>query len=120
VGDWIGLFRARQRVDVCDGFLLTREAAGRMSLDARSGMAVGKVRLRTPRGVGTYDFRYFKARAEGDDTALLPLVGGLAFAPCIASDAAPWCRPARRPWWWRCRALRCSRPWSLWRTTSRT
>jgi len=72
-GDWIGLYRARQRIDVVDGYVLTREVAGRMTLDARSGMATGKVRLRTPRGVGMYDFRYFRATnpdAAEDDVAL--------------------------------------------------
>jgi len=74
-GDWIGLYRARQRIDVVDGYVLTREVAGRMTLDARSGVATGKVRLRTPRGVGMYDFRYFRATNPdaAEDEVVLPL-----------------------------------------------
>lgn len=59
-GDWIGLFRSRQRIDVIDGHILTREVSGRIFEDNRTKLVRGSLRLRTPRGVGTYDFRYFR------------------------------------------------------------
>jgi hypothetical protein len=57
-GDWIGLFRARLRVDNSESHILTRRINGQATLDRRTGMVSGTIRLRTPRGVGEYDFRY--------------------------------------------------------------
>eukprot|EP00516_Mucochytrium_quahogii_P002462 CAMPEP_0203765666 /NCGR_PEP_ID=MMETSP0098-20131031/18536_1 /ASSEMBLY_ACC=CAM_ASM_000208 /TAXON_ID=96639 /ORGANISM=" , Strain NY0313808BC1" /LENGTH=1101 /DNA_ID=CAMNT_0050661939 /DNA_START=625 /DNA_END=3927 /DNA_ORIENTATION=- len=58
--DWVGLFRARTRVDASDGFILGRKVHGKSRLDRRTGRVNGQMRLRTPRGVGQYNFRYFK------------------------------------------------------------
>lgn len=64
----IGLFRSRKRVDVSDSHILTREirGSGNVIYNDRDNTryAVGRIQLRTPRGVGSYDFRYFKAEEE--------------------------------------------------------
>ena len=62
-GDWIGLFRARQRIDDPSNPILTRETLGRTTYDSRTDTIKGRVRLRAPRGVGLYDFRYYSAAA---------------------------------------------------------
>ena len=64
-GDWIGLFRTKQRIDDASNFILTRETAGRAIYDPKANVVRGKVRLRAPRGVGSYDFRYF-TKASGE------------------------------------------------------
>jgi len=63
-GDWIGLFRSRQRIDESTGHILTRETSGRATYDAKTDTVRGRVRLRAPRGVGTYDFRYFTSGGQ--------------------------------------------------------
>lgn len=70
----IGLFRSRKRVDVSDCHILTREIKGSASVMYNEAdntkYAVGEIHLRSPRGVGQYDFRYFRvseARDSDDD-----------------------------------------------------
>lgn len=67
-GDWIGLFRARQRIDDSTGFILTREVNGRANYDPKTDTVRGRVRLRAPRGVGTYDFRYFSSGGQPNNS----------------------------------------------------
>ena len=61
----IGLFRSRKRVDESDSHILTREIRGSANViyNERDNQkyVVGQIQLRTPRGVGSYDFRYFRA-----------------------------------------------------------
>ncbi|GBG24452.1 PolyA RNA polymerase cid13 [Hondaea fermentalgiana] len=65
--DWVGLYRARTRIDTCDGSILQREVEGMSRLDPNTGLVHGSLRLRTPRGVGQYNFRYFKGEGgQGD------------------------------------------------------
>ncbi|KAH9250924.1 hypothetical protein BASA81_011312 [Batrachochytrium salamandrivorans] len=61
--DWIGLFRARQKLNDNANFILNRDTAQRTQFDLKSHLFRGKVRLRTPKGVGQYDFRFFSGHA---------------------------------------------------------
>lgn len=57
--DWIGLFRSRQKLQDNTNYILNRDTAQRTQFDPKSQCYRGKVRLRTPKGVGQYDFRFF-------------------------------------------------------------
>ena len=78
--DWIGLYRARQRIDCAQGHILVREIkainygkrGAYSTYDRRTGEVYGRIRLRTPRGVGQYDFRYFRGSDVYPDTAMSP------------------------------------------------
>ena len=70
--DWIGLFRARTRVDATDGFILNRKVDVRPRIDNKTRTVHGYIKLRTPRGVGNYDFRYFKG-GDMEGKTILPI-----------------------------------------------
>ena len=78
--DWIGLYRARQRIDCVQNHILVREIKATnhgkrgaySTYDRRTGEVYGRVRLRTPRGVGQYDFRYFRGTDVNPDSGNPP------------------------------------------------